>query len=33
VNPSAEEKLEAARKAYNARMDSAWQDEPNNKEA
>lgn len=31
VNPSAEEKLKASRDAYNKRMDSAWQDEPNNK--
>lgn len=31
---SAQEKLEASRKAYNARMDGAWKDEPkNNKEA
>jgi len=27
---SAQEKLEASRKAYNARMDGAWKDEPNN---
>lgn len=26
INPTAQEKLEASRKAYNARMDSAWQD-------
>ena len=31
VNPSAEEKLKTSRDAYNKRMDSAWQDEPNNK--
>lgn len=31
---SAQDKLEASRKAYNARMDGAWKDEPkNNKEA
>ena len=29
VNPTAQEKLEAAKKAYNERMDSAWQDKPN----
>ena len=28
VNPTAQEQLEASRKAYNARMDSAWQDNP-----
>lgn len=28
VNPTAQDKLEASRKAYNARMDSAWQDNP-----
>lgn len=27
---SAQDKLEASRKAYNARMDGAWKDEPNN---
>ena len=29
VNPTAQEKLEASKKAYNERMDSAWQDKPN----
>lgn len=28
VNPTAQDQLEASRKAYNARMDSAWQDNP-----
>lgn len=28
VNPTAQEQLEASKKAYNARMDSAWQDNP-----
>ena len=31
VNPTAQEKLEASKAAYNKRMDSAWQDELNNK--
>ena len=29
VNHTAQEKLEASKKAYNERMDSAWQDKPN----
>jgi hypothetical protein len=29
MNQTAQEKLEASRKAYNARMDSAWQDNQN----
>ena len=29
VNPTAQEKLEASKKAYNERMDTAWQDKPN----
>lgn len=29
INPTAQEKLEASKKAYNERMDSAWQDKPN----
>ena len=34
VEQLTQEKLEASRKAYNARMDGAWKDEPkNNKEA
>ena len=34
VSSTAQEQLDAAKKRYNARMDSAWQDNnPNNKEA
>lgn len=29
VNPTAQERLDAAKAAYNKRMDTAWQDEPN----